>query len=146
MGDQGVLCTDELCGIGTGDLEGQRHGAITNYEERLAGLGDGEATVGEGHFCVQMMKYVNVTFCHSSAGFLIPSISSKTFYSSCNSRRAQQNRGPLSKLRLTTSLLRTAAIEISKRVISRNLSSYLDGFRKPVDLLDVAGHNIFKGQ
>lgn len=52
MGGQGMLCADELCGAGVGGLEGERDGATTNYEERLVGLGDGEAAVGEGNFCL----------------------------------------------------------------------------------------------
>ena len=52
MGGQGMLCVDELRGASVGDLEGQWHGATTDYEERLAGLGDGEAAVREGHLCL----------------------------------------------------------------------------------------------
>ena len=52
MGGQGVLCAHELCGAGVGDLEGEWHGATTDYEERLVGLGNGEAAVGEGCFCL----------------------------------------------------------------------------------------------
>ena len=54
VGCQGMLCVDELCGAGIGRLEGQWYGSTTDYEERLAGLGDGEAAVGEGHFCLQV--------------------------------------------------------------------------------------------
>ena len=58
MGGQGMLCADELCRAGIRDLEGQWHGATTNYEERLVGLGDGEAAVGEGHFCLQIIAWI----------------------------------------------------------------------------------------
>ena len=52
MGGQGMLCADELRGACVGHLEGEWHGLTTNYEERLVGLGDGEAAAGEGHFCL----------------------------------------------------------------------------------------------
>ena len=47
-----MLCADELCGACARDLEGEWHGFITNYEERLVGMGDGEAAVGKGHICL----------------------------------------------------------------------------------------------
>ena len=53
-----MLCADELCRAGIRDLEGQWHGATTNYEERLVGLGVGEAAVGEGHFCLQIIAWI----------------------------------------------------------------------------------------
>ena len=47
-----MLRADELCGACVRRLEGEWYGAVTDYEKRLVGLGDGEAAVGEGHFCL----------------------------------------------------------------------------------------------
>ena len=47
-----MLCADELCGACVGHLESEWHGFTTNYEERLVGMGDGEAAVGKGHVCL----------------------------------------------------------------------------------------------
>ena len=57
MGGQGVLCAHELCVVGVGDLEVEWHGAATDYEERLVGLGNGEAAVGEGRFCLYVIAW-----------------------------------------------------------------------------------------
>lgn len=70
MGRQGMLCADELCGTGVGDLEGERDGATTNYEERLVGLGDGEAAVGEGNFCLGVNRIEDVAWALQWSGVL----------------------------------------------------------------------------